>query len=88
MDDHNGLDCVARVIAQLRAKRPNVHAAIRQLNSQRQPDQKANDVYTEYKGVIHVHSFLGGHSTGTFEDIVAAATANQLNFAVGREAMP
>ena len=68
-----------------RYKLGKLHAAIQQLNSQRKPDQKANDVYAEYKGVIHVHSFLGGHSTGTFEDIIAAATVNQLNFVIMTE---
>jgi hypothetical protein len=68
-----------------RYKLGKLHAAIQQLNSQRKPDQKANDVYAEYKGVIHVHSFLGGHSTGTFEAIIAAATANQLNFVIMTE---
>jgi len=68
-----------------RYKLGKLHSAIQQLKSQRKPDQKANDVYSEYKGVIHVHSFLGGHSTGTFEDIIAAATANQLNFVIMTE---
>lgn len=36
--------------------------------------------FTEYKGVIHVHTFLGGHSTGTFEELVSAANANDLDF--------
>jgi hypothetical protein len=40
---------------------------------------------TEFKGVIHVHSFLGGHSTGTFADIISAAQANQLDFVVMTE---
>jgi hypothetical protein len=57
--------------------------AIQQINSQRQltPDDK----FLEYKGVVHVHSFLGGHSTGNFEDIIAAAKQNQLDFVVMTE---
>ena len=35
--------------------------------------------------MIHVHSFLGGHSTGNFADIISAAQANQLNFVVMTE---
>src|ERR1700682_4361171 len=61
-----------------------LHAAIAQLNSQRVTSSTPGD-FVEYKGVMHVHSFLGGHSTGTFEDIIAAANANQLNFVVMTE---
>jgi hypothetical protein len=68
-----------------RYKLGRLHAAIQQINSQRKLDQKTDDAYTEFKGVIHVHSFLGGHSTGTFEDIIAAANANQLNFVIMTE---
>jgi hypothetical protein len=43
--------------------------------------------FTEYKGVMHVHTFLGGHSTGTFEELIAAANspANDLDFVVMTE---
>jgi hypothetical protein len=68
-----------------RYKLAKLHAAIKQLNSERKPNQKTDDGYVDYKGVIHVHSFLGGHSTGTFEDIIAAANANQLNFVIMTE---
>lgn len=57
--------------------------AIQQLNSQRVPAQPT--VFKEYKGVIHVHSFLGGHSSGTFSEIVSAAQANQLQFVIMTE---
>jgi hypothetical protein len=57
--------------------------AIRQLNSERQP--KPDDKFVEYKGVVHVHSFLGGHSAGNFEEIIEAAKNNQLNFVVMTE---
>ncbi|HBB86325.1 MAG TPA: hypothetical protein DC047_01770 [Blastocatellia bacterium] len=59
--------------------------AILQINSQRQP--KPDEKFGEYKGVVHVHSFLGGHSTGTFEAIIAAAKQNQLDFVVMTEHM-
>ena len=36
--------------------------------------------FTEYKGVMHVHTSLGGHSTGTFGELIAAANANDLDF--------
>ena len=36
---------------------------IQQLESQRVPPTESE--YVDYQGVIHVHSGLGGHSTGT-----------------------
>lgn len=32
------------------------------------------------RGVIHIHTSLGGHSTGTFKELIEAANANQLDF--------
>ena len=61
-----------------------LHAAIQQLKSER-VIKEANDGLAEFKGVVHVHSFLGGHSTGNFDDIISAAQANQLNFVVMTE---
>lgn len=58
-----------------------LHAAIQLVNSQRAPET-GDSRFAEYKGVVHVHSFLGGHSNGNFEDIIAAAKSNQLNFVV------
>ena len=57
--------------------------AIQQLNSQRTPAQPNG--FKEYKGVMHVHSFLGGHSAGTFGEIISAAQANQLQFVIMTE---
>jgi hypothetical protein len=60
-------------------------AAIDELNAGRAvvlPDQAA---LKEYAGVFHVHSFLGGHSTGTLEEIVRAAKAERLAFVVMTE---
>ena len=65
-----------------RYKLRKLGATIRQLNSQRTQTQSN---LTEYKGVIHVHSFLGGHSSGSFSDIIAAAQANQLDFVIMTE---
>ena len=59
-------------------------AAIQQLNSERVTLQ-LDDGLAEFKGVVHVHSFLGGHSTGNFEEIIAAAQSNQLNFVIMTE---
>jgi len=58
--------------------------AIQQLAAQRIPPAPENE-YVDYKGVIHVHSFLGGHSTGTFAELIAAAKANQLDFVIMTE---
>ena len=44
-----------------------------------------SDEYTTYTGVLHVHSFLGGHSDGTFQEILEGAKANNLRFVVMTE---
>ena len=67
-----------------RYKLRRLSAAIQQLNSERHIPEQANG-FKEYKGVVHVHSFLGGHSTGTFGDIISAAQANQLQFVIMTE---
>ena len=66
-----------------RFKLRRLNSTISQLQSQRNPQQTAG--YTEYKGVVHVHSFLGGHSSGTFGEIISAAQANQLQFVIMTE---
>ena len=67
-----------------RYKLRRLRTAIDHVNSQR-VSFPPNNSYVEYKGVMHVHSFLGGHSSGTFESIIAAAQANDLNFVVMTE---
>ena len=57
---------------------------INELNSQRVVDQ-GESYYQDYKGVIHVHSLLGGHSTGALADIIEAANADDLDFVVMTE---
>ena len=66
-----------------RYKLRRLSAAIQQLNSQR--TQTQSNRFVDYKGVVHVHSFLGGHSTGTFSEIISAAQANQLQFVIMTE---
>lgn len=61
-----------------------LQGAIQQLATQRTLASSDNH-YIDYKGVIHVHSFLGGHSTGTFAELIAAAKANQLDFVIMTE---
>lgn len=58
--------------------------AIRKLNSERVLPQGEN-AYADYRGVIHVHSSLGGHSTGSLEEIIRAAKLNALNFVIMTE---
>lgn len=41
--------------------------------------------FKEYKGIIHAHTNLGGHSTGSFEELIAAANANDLDFVIMTE---
>jgi hypothetical protein len=61
-----------------------LNSAIQQLNSQRAFDD-ALDGVAEFKGVVHVHSFLGGHSSGNFEEIISAAQTNDLDFVIMTE---
>lgn len=48
-------------------------------------DRQTYPGYAEYTGVMHVHTFLGGHSTGTFKELITAANANDLDFVVMTE---
>lgn len=48
-------------------------------------DRQTFPGYTEFIGVMHVHTFLGGHSTGTFEELINAANTNDLDFVVMTE---
>lgn len=41
--------------------------------------------FKEYKGIIHAHTNLGGHSTGSFDELIAAANANDLDFVIMTE---
>lgn len=67
-----------------RVRLGHLSSAIRQVNAEREVDESAS-AYTDYKGVIHVHSSLGGHSTGKLVDIIEAANRNRLNFVVMTE---
>jgi hypothetical protein len=67
-----------------RYKLTRLNSAIQQLNSQRATPERHNG-FVDYKGVVHVHSFLGGHSSGTFSEIISAAQANELRFVIMTE---
>jgi hypothetical protein len=66
-----------------RYKLRRLSAGIQQLNSERRVPEPNG--FTDYKGVVHVHSFLGGHSSGGFSEIISAAQANQLQFVIMTE---
>lgn len=55
------------------------------LDGQTDPAGETFPGYTEYKGVMHVHTSLGGHSAGTFDELITAANANDLDFVVMTE---
>src|SRR5215210_7240138 len=59
-------------------------AAVDALNAVREA-QPADESFDEYAGVFHVHSSLGGHSTGRLEEIVRAARDERLAFVVMTE---
>jgi hypothetical protein len=76
--------CSQVPFAYRRYRLKRLRTAIQQLESQRATDELGSE-YIDYKGVIHVHSSLGGHSTGTFAEIVGAAKANTLDFVIMTE---
>lgn len=52
---------------------------------QAQRIEQPNQNYKDYKGVIHVHTAVGGHSTGTVEELFDGAAKNNLDFVVMTE---
>lgn len=66
-----------------RIQKGNLAAKISGLDAQR--TNYANPKFHDYKGVIHVHSFIGGHSTGTFDELIKGALSNNLDFVVMTE---
>ena len=61
-----------------------LNAVIQVLNAERRI-LDSNSRFVEYRGVVHVHSFLGGHSSGNFAEIISGAQANQLQFVIMTE---
>ena len=76
--------CLQAPFAYRRYRLKRLRTAIQHLDSQRATNYAASD-YVDYTGVIHVHSSLGGHSTGTFSELIAAAKANNLDFVIMTE---
>lgn len=60
-----------------------LHDRINQLQAQK--TESVNQNFKDYKGVIHVHTAIGGHSTGTFDELVDGAAKNNLDFVVMTE---
>ena len=60
-------------------------ASVDALNAGRAVMPHEDEPLAEYVGVFHVHSFLGGHSTGALEEIVRAAKAERLAFVLMTE---
>jgi hypothetical protein len=48
-------------------------------------NQSENPQYNDYKGIIHAHTSVGGHSDGTFDELVRAARANHLDYVLMTE---
>ncbi len=71
-------------LGRLNATIQMINAESRQLELSREQSTPLMG-YEEYSGVLHVHSFLGGHSTGTFQEIISAAQTNQLQFVIMTE---
>lgn len=69
-------------VYQLFQKR-NLGSKIAILNGNRTATENPN--YNEYRGVIHVHSSIGGHSTGNFDELLVGAQKNELDFVVMTE---
>ena len=67
-----------------RYKLGRLNAAIQRLNLDGVKSERLGGL-AEFIGVIHVHSFLGGHSTGNFAELISAAQTNQLDFVVMTE---
>src|SRR5258707_14786130 len=61
-----------------------LHNAIQQLAAERVTPAATGELI-DYQGVMHVHSSLGGHSTGNFAELISAARANQLDFVIMTE---
>lgn len=66
-----------------RYKFGQLYDKINQLQTQR--IENSNPNFKDYKGIIHVHTSIGGHSTGGFDELIDGATKNNLDFVVMTE---
>src|SRR5256885_6208658 len=63
----------------------NGKLAERIAQAQSQRIARSDPNFNEYKGIIHAHTSLGGHSTGGFDELIDAANANDLDFVIMTE---
>jgi len=54
-------------------------------NLQIQKIETVNQNFNDYQGVIHVHTAIGGHSTGNFDELIDGAAKSNLDFVVMTE---
>ena len=60
-----------------------LHDKIADLQTRRIENPNAS--FRDYKGIIHVHTAIGGHSTGNFDELIDGAAKNNLDFVVMTE---
>ena len=60
-----------------------LHDKITRLQTER--IENSNQNFKDYKGIIHVHTTIGGHSTGSFDELIDGAAKNNLDFVVMTE---
>lgn len=80
---------IALLLAQIplvyrRVQTGNLAAKISSLD-ERKRQMPENPKFGEFAGVVHVHSSLGGHSTGDFDELIDGARRNNLDFVVMTE---
>ncbi len=66
-----------------RIQKGSLAAKIANLDARRK--LPADSRFNDFKGVIHVHTAIGGHSTGGFGELIGAARKNNLDFVVMTE---
>lgn len=60
-----------------------LHDKINRLQTEKTANTNSN--FNDYKGVIHVHTAIGGHSTGNFDELIGGAAKSDLDFVVMTE---
>lgn len=67
-------------------RRYRLGRAADQIKANEAARSESSDVrFDEYKGVIHAHTGLGGHSTGNFDELISGADAAGLDFVLMTE---
>lgn len=63
----------------------NGELAVKIANLDAQKQSSVDEKFNDFKGVVHVHTSLGGHSTGDFDELIEAASRNNLDFVLMTE---